>query len=205
MARVYARGMSNTDCVDRWHDGYTEVCRKHPELVAAFESSRGRLALLLRDTLVPIDAEAEDWARSTRSAAGRVIRDLRAAGVTAPIVLLQHRSLKETAHVLASWTCRYDGDPARRRALARVANRGTADMDYISTARRTSPALAAPDAGPLTQTDSRTQERLVQWYGDMTQSWAGARPPPRAGHSSSSPMGGSPSTCSQRACSPGTS
>ena len=34
--------------MDIWEDRFTEVCRRHHDLVAVYESPRGRLALLLR-------------------------------------------------------------------------------------------------------------------------------------------------------------
>ena len=43
--------------MDIWEDRYIEVCRRHPDLVAVYESPRGRLALLLRQTLVPLGPE----------------------------------------------------------------------------------------------------------------------------------------------------
>ncbi len=170
--------MNDTYPPSAWKKSYAEVCRTHPDLVAVFESARGRLALLLRHTLVPIDAEAEEWGRITRVIAGRIIRDLRAVGVVAPIMLLQHRSLKEIAHILCGWACRYDGDPIRRRELARVAEQQVADLDFIAAARRS--AMVSPSGDPtLPVARSSEEERLVQWYEDMTSCWAEATPPTR--------------------------
>jgi hypothetical protein len=169
--------MSDTYPPSAWKKSYADACRAHPDLVAVFESARGRLALLLRQTLVPIDAEAEEWGRATRTAAGRIIRDLRAVGVVEPIVLLQHRSLKEIAHILCRWACRYDGDPIRRRELSRVAQQQVADLDFIATTRRSGMTSLSGAMLPVTRT--REQERFLRWYEDMTPCWAGATPPTR--------------------------
>ena len=58
-----------------WLDGYTVLCRECPDLVAVYESSGGRLALLLRHTPVPLIQEYGAWRAETRKAA-RIIVDL---------------------------------------------------------------------------------------------------------------------------------
>jgi hypothetical protein len=66
--------------MDIWEDRFTEVCRRHHDLVAVYESPRGRLALLLRQTLVPLGPEHFEWLAETRATARAVIADLRVAG-----------------------------------------------------------------------------------------------------------------------------
>ena len=58
---------------DIWDDRFAEVCRRHPDLVAVYESPRGRLALLLRQTLVPLGPEHFEWLAETRATARAVI------------------------------------------------------------------------------------------------------------------------------------
>src|SRR5207244_2840242 len=45
------------------------VCCRHPDLVAVYEAPDGRLALLLRQTLVPLGEERGRWLNNTRRAA----------------------------------------------------------------------------------------------------------------------------------------
>jgi hypothetical protein len=67
--------------MDIWEDRFIEVCRRHRDLVAVYESPRGRLALLLRQTLVPLAPEHFEWLAETRATARAVIADLRGVGV----------------------------------------------------------------------------------------------------------------------------
>jgi hypothetical protein len=107
----------------------------HPDLVAIFQSRRGRIALLLRQTLVPLPEERSRWLNETRGAARAVIAGLRARGFTGPLVVLQWRSFGQTAEVLRGWRCRYDGDPVRRAELTRVVERRLADQRYLDALR----------------------------------------------------------------------
>src|SRR5437899_10582945 len=51
-----------------WLDHYSSACRECPDLVAVYEAIDGRLALLLRQTLVPLPEESPAFRRATRSA-----------------------------------------------------------------------------------------------------------------------------------------
>jgi hypothetical protein len=110
-------------------------------LVAIFQSRRGRIALLLRQTLVPLAEERSKWLEETRRSARAVITALRANGITGPWLVLQWRSLGQAAEVLRGWRCRYDADPVRRAELTRVVERRLADQRYLETLR------ARPDLG----------------------------------------------------------
>jgi hypothetical protein len=57
-------------------EAYTSVCRRHPDVVAAFESPHGRVALLLRQTLTPPSEERSRWLVETRRAAHEVTTSL---------------------------------------------------------------------------------------------------------------------------------
>jgi hypothetical protein len=111
----------------RWPGG--EV---HPDLVAIFQSRRGRIALLLRQTMVPIAEERGKWLDDTRRSARAVITTLREAGLAGPWLVLQWRPLGQAAEVLHGWRCRHDADPVRRAELTRVVERRLADLRYLS-------------------------------------------------------------------------
>jgi hypothetical protein len=120
----------------RWPGG-----EAHPDLVAIFQSRRGRIALLLRQTMVPLVEERSKWLDETRRTARAVIIALRAAGLTGPWLVLQWRSLGQVAEVLHGWRCRYDADPVRRAELTRIVERRLADLSYLAAVR------ARPDFG----------------------------------------------------------
>jgi hypothetical protein len=65
-----------------WDEAYTSVCRRHPDVVAAFESPHGRVVLLLRHTLAPPPEERSRWLDETHRAALEVTASLRAAGLS---------------------------------------------------------------------------------------------------------------------------
>jgi hypothetical protein len=125
----------------------------HPDLVAIFQSRRGRIALLLRQTMVPLPEERSTWLDETRRSARAVIIALRAAGVGGPWLVLQWRSLGQAAEVLHGWRCRYDADPARRAELTRSVERRLADRRYVEAVRRRvdgRPAVGAWGVGSRT-------------------------------------------------------
>src|SRR5580765_6283018 len=103
-----------------WEERFADVCRRHPDLVAVYESGRGRLGLLLRQTLVPLGAERVEWMGETRTVAREVIADLRAAGFASGAVALQWLPIEDVARIVARWVRRWDGDPARRSRLLAV-------------------------------------------------------------------------------------
>src|SRR5512145_308334 len=103
-----------------WDERLAEVCRRHPDLIAVYESSRGRLGLLLRQTLVPLAAEQMMWVAETRTVARALIQDLRAAGFEGGTVVLQWLPIEDVARIVARWVRRWDGDSARRSELLAV-------------------------------------------------------------------------------------
>ncbi len=106
-----------------------------PDLVAIFQSRRGRIALLLRQTMVPLVEERSKWLEETRQCARAVITGLRGAGLTGPWLVLQWRSLGQAAEVLRGWRCCYDADPVRRAELTRIVERRLADLRYLAAVR----------------------------------------------------------------------
>ena len=103
----------------------------HPDLVAVYASRAGRLALLLRQTLVPLPEERDPWLRETRAATRAVVGGLRAAGWRHPCLVLQWRPLGQVARVLRRWRCVYEADPGRRAALTRVVEGRLADRRFL--------------------------------------------------------------------------
>jgi len=85
-----------------WLDRYSAVCRECPDLVAIYESPDGRLAMLLRHTLVPLPEEFSSLRRATRSAARAVSGKLRAAGFHGGFVVLQWQPLGTAASAMKS-------------------------------------------------------------------------------------------------------
>ena len=73
----------------RWDDRDAEICRRHRNVVAVYESADGRYALLLADTLVPLAYEHRAWLESTRPTARAVVRDLRATGLRRRFFIMQ--------------------------------------------------------------------------------------------------------------------
>ena len=106
-----------------WDERFAQTCRQHPDLVAVYESAHGRLGLLLRQTLVPLDAERVEWLTETRAVARRVIGDLRGGGFASGAVVLQWLPMMDLARIVARWVRRWDGDPARRSQLLAVVER----------------------------------------------------------------------------------
>src|SRR3989442_10926025 len=89
------------------------VCCRHPDLVAVYEAPDGRLALLLRQTLVPLGEERGGWFNDTRRAAHAAVASLRAAGVTQDVTVLQWRPLPRVPPNPGGWRRPYLGDPGR--------------------------------------------------------------------------------------------
>ena len=96
-----------------WSEAFSSICRRHPEVVAAFESPHGRLALLLRDPLVPQREATVQWCNAIALGMRNVTTSLRGAGLTADVTVLQWCSLPQVAHVVAHWDCIYEGDERR--------------------------------------------------------------------------------------------
>src|SRR5262245_28232805 len=100
-----------------WDEACTAVCRRLEDVVAVFESPRGRLALLLRQPLVPAPDERADWLTATQRSARAVSAGLRAVGRCAEITILQWQPLRQVAHIMADWDCSYEGDEIRHAQL----------------------------------------------------------------------------------------
>src|SRR6266480_5949254 len=106
-----------------WKSELASVCRRHRDLVAIYEAPEGTLALLLRQTLVPLSEERGRWFNDTRRTARAVVASLRAAGVTEDVTVLQWRPLPDVAQVLTGWPCCYLSDPRRCAQLADIVGR----------------------------------------------------------------------------------
>ena len=115
-----------------WLDRYSDVCQDCPDLVAVYEAPDGRIALLLRQTLVPLPEEFASLRRTTRNAARTASSKLRAAGFRGGFMVLQWQPLETVASVVREWPCRYDADSARRAQLTAVAERYAADERYLA-------------------------------------------------------------------------
>lgn len=93
-----------------WNEAYTSVCRLHAEVVAAFESPHGRVALLLRQTLTPPSEECSRWLVETQRTAREVTASLRAAGLSHDVTILQWLPHQRATQIMARWDCCYEGD-----------------------------------------------------------------------------------------------
>jgi len=187
--------------MDIWEDRFIEVCRRHRDLVAVYESPRGRLALLLRQTLVPLGPEHFEWLAETRATARAVISDLRVAGFDGATVVLQWLPFGDVANIVSRWVRRWDGDQARRSQLLTIVDSHLADQRFLDTqAYRSQPAeepalhlvaSAEPgepgepreaDADPVESPpilgDGRLSE-LREWYARMAPCWLAIEPPLR--------------------------
>ena len=115
----------------RWDEQYARVCRRHRDLIGVWESPDGAYALLLSDTLVPLSEEHRAWLKRTRDTARAIMRELRASGLQRPMFVLQWWPYERIAEVLETWSCCYDGDPARRAQHARVVAGQLADRHFV--------------------------------------------------------------------------
>ena len=140
-----------------WDEACTAVCRRHDDVVAVFESPLSRLALLLRQPLVPTPEERADWLTATQRSARVVTASLRAVGRCDEITILQWQPLRRVAHIMADWDCCYEGDEIRHAQL--VAGICT----WLT------------DGGPITPPVAG----LGRWYRQMTPSWMSVEPPAR--------------------------
>lgn len=166
-----------------WDERLAEVCRRHPDLIAVYESSRGRLGLLLRQTLVPLAAEQMMWVAETRTVARALIQDLRAAGFEGGTVVLQWLPIEDVARIVARWVRRWDGDSARRSELLAVVDRRLADQRFL--AALSGPVAVRDDAGAeaagatvttRTRFDETGLEALKAWYETMAPCWLAIQP-----------------------------
>src|SRR3989442_1443997 len=160
-----------------WLDHYSSACRECPDLVAVYEAIDGRLALLLRQTLVPLPEESPAFRRATRSAARIIVDKLRAAGFRRGFIVLQWHPLGPGADIMRTWPCRYEADPARRAQLTAVAERYAADECFLASRvqleRGAKPkAATAPPPFAL----SGELHELQSWYDAMAPSWLSVEP-----------------------------
>ena len=185
--------------MDIWEDRFIEVCRRHHDLVAVYESPRGRLALLLRQTLVPLAPEHFEWLAETRATARAVIADLRGVGFDGATVVLQWLPFGDVANIVSRWVRRWDGDQGRRTQLLTVVDSHLADQRFLDTqAYRMQPSeettglqpvavddpaassdgtIGAPGATPVLA-DGRLDD-LRAWYARMAPCWLAIEPPLR--------------------------
>ena len=173
--------------MDIWEDRFIEVCRRHRDLVAVYESPRGRLALLLRQTLVPLGPEHFEWLAETRATARAVIADLRVAGFDGATVVLQWLPFGDVASIVARWVRRWDGDQVRRTQLLAVVDSHLADQRFLDRqAYRAQPAgepAVLTLDGPVTEVtgpssplaDGRLSD-LRDWYAQMAPCWLAIEP-----------------------------
>ena len=160
-----------------WLDRYCAVCQECPDLVAVYEAPDGRIALLLRQTLVPLPEEFASLRRTTRSAARMASTRLRAKGFHGGLMVLQWQPLDTAAAVMRDWPCRYEADPVRRVQLAAVAERYAADERYLaSQAQARRRAAPRPLGAPPPFASSAELHGLQAWYDAMAPSWLGIEP-----------------------------
>ena len=161
-----------------WDDRFVEVCRRHPDLVAVYESAHGRLGLLLRQTLMPLGVERVGWMAETRATARAVINDLRSAGFVGGTVVLQWLPADDVARIVARWIRRWDGDPARRSAITAGVERAVADQTFLKSRMSSTPAPppASPDERTTRALDETGLESLKAWYEMMAPCWLAIQP-----------------------------
>jgi hypothetical protein len=160
-----------------WLDRYSVACRECPDLVAVYEAPDRRIALLLRQTLVPLPAELTGLRRATRSAARMVTGKLRAAGFHGGFMVLQWQPLEIVTAIVRDWPCRYDADTARRGQLEAVAERYAADERYLASRAQALHRVVPRPRGALPPFATPTElHGLQSWYDAMAPSWFGIEP-----------------------------
>jgi hypothetical protein len=171
-----------------WDDRLLEVCRRHPDLVAVYESRHGRLGLLLRQTLAPLSVERVDWMAETRAIVRGIVADFRAARFTGGIVVLQWLPAEDVARIVARWVRRWDGDPARRSRLTATVERAVADQRFLQARTATPVTLDERDAAATAirtlmpagrALDDAGLDSLRVWYETMAPCWLAIRPAQR--------------------------
>jgi len=163
-----------------WDERFTEVCRRHPDVIAVYESAHGRLGLLLRQTLVPLGVERVTWLAETRATARAFIADLRVSGFIGGTVVLQWLPAVDVARIVVRWVRRWDGDPARRSAITASVERAVADQTYLD--RRAAPADTLVPAPTCSNgrapcaLDETGLASLKAWYETMAPCWLAIQP-----------------------------
>src|SRR2546428_11322929 len=150
------------------------VCCRHPDLVAVYEAPDGGLALLLRQTLVPLGEERGRWFNDTRRAAHAAVASLRAGGVTQDVPVLQWGPPPDVATILEGWRCRYLGDSERYVQLADIVGASLGDRKPAGAVPHCGGAEAALSAAALAISPT-----LLEWYRDMAPCWLAVESPVR--------------------------
>jgi hypothetical protein len=170
-----------------WDERFAEVCARHRDLVAVYESRHGRLGLLFRQTLMPLSAERVEWLAETRGSARGVITDLRAAGFRGGTVVLQWVPIGDVARIVGRWVRRWDGDPQRRSQLIAAVERWLIDQRFLATRARATatvpepagerlePEGAAPTVARVRLDDAGLDE-IKGWYESMASHWLAIQP-----------------------------
>jgi hypothetical protein len=150
-----------------WSDALARVCEGHPGLVAVHESPSGRLALVLRHTVVPLPEEHSAWRAETRAAARAVIDELRGAGVTGGFVVAQWLPVQRLGEVFEAWPLRWEGDRARAAQLRAAIRRLLADQRFLAW-RHAENRLRPAERGE--------SPSVRRWYCKMAPVWLGIEP-----------------------------
>jgi hypothetical protein len=160
-----------------WLDRFSAVCQDCPDLIAVYEAPDGRIALLLRQTLVPLPEEFASLRRTTRNAARTASSKLRAAGFRGGFMVLQWQPLETVAGVVREWPCRYDADAGRRLQLTAVAERYAADERYLATQAQSRRRVPPRSVGVLPPFATASDlHGLQSWYDAMAPTWLGVEP-----------------------------
>jgi hypothetical protein len=134
--------------------------------------------MLLRHTPVPLTEEYAPWRIDTRTAARGIVAKLRAAGFQGSSVVLQWLPLREVAEIMGTWSCRYEGDAARRAQLTAIAERYAADERFLATRarfqRQTAPRAA--NVRPPFASSVEELHALRRWYDAMAPCWLRINP-----------------------------
>ncbi len=158
-----------------WGDRQAAASASCPALAAVYESADGRLALLLRHTLLPLPQERERWLEATGRAAADVVRALRAAGAKPPYVIAQWRPFEEIVEIADQWACRFVGDAERQRELVAVARRFLADEPATAVGGDGPPPGGTPAETALVAA-ARGAGSVADWYDGMAPCWLSAQP-----------------------------
>jgi hypothetical protein len=149
----------------RWTDLHDTISAGHPELVAVHQAPRGQLALLLSHALAPVNGQRRAWRRQTRRAALVIARDLRAAGLRRPLLIVQWLPPAHASRVLDGWRLLWQGNPLRASHLRAAARLRAADARFL--------ALRAAER----RRGHRARRKSIeQWYTDLAPLWLGLGP-----------------------------
>jgi hypothetical protein len=161
-----------------WADTYATVCARQADLVAVHESPHGRMALLLRQTPMPLAEERSAWLLETRRAARGILAALRGTGFAGGVLVLQWLPLEEVARILSDWPCRYVGDRGRQASLSRLIERYLEDRRFLAShvADRRAPELAAEESLASLARLGDARQALGCWYRAVAPHWLAIEP-----------------------------